>query len=394
MNYFQTLQEVKPDPILGIAAKHRQDPREEKVNLSIGVYKSEESEIAVLKSVHEAEKILWEQKNNKGYPPVDGEASFRQEIIKLLSQGDLEYFYSAHTVGATSALRLSGEIMNVMGIKNVYYSDLTWPNHPQLFKEAGLTPIPFEYYDQHSHKLKIDKIYHTLENASPKSAILFQMTCHNPTGRDPSEKEWKNIVQIIKDKKLFPVLDCAYQGFGEGMEEDLLPFNLLKEAVDQMIVCYSCAKNFGLYGERVGAFIAYDKSKITLDRIAQNIKKIARCDYSTPPIHGARIVKTILQSPDLRQLWLRELKEMRERVKNLRQLFLKALQARNLPQNYEFILEDKGLFSLLAFSLEQIIHLRDEFAIYLLENGRINIAGLCKKNIDYVADAFKKVLEK
>lgn len=394
MNYFQSLQEVKADPILGIAAKHRQDPRENKVNLSIGVYKTEESQVAILKCVHEAEKILWEEKNNKGYPPVDGEAGFREEIIKLLSPDDSEYFYTAHTVGATSALRLSGEIMKIMGIENLYYSDLTWPNHPHLYKEAGLNPVPFKYYDSHTHQLQIDEIYHTLETIPPKSAVLFQMTCHNPTGRDPSEKEWRRIIQIIKDKNLFPVLDCAYQGFGEGIEEDILPLNLLKEAVDQLIVCYSCAKNFGLYGERVGAFIAYDKSKKNLDRIAQNIKKIARSDYSTPPIHGARIVKTILQSTELKQLWVHELNEMRGRVKSLRQLFLKSLQAKNLPCNYEFILQDKGLFSLLEFSLEQIIYLRDEFAIYLLENGRINIAGLCKKNIDFVADAFKKVLEK
>lgn len=393
MNYYEVFKEVPSDPILGIAAKHRKDPNPDKINLSIGVYKSEEGEIAVLDAVHKAEKILWEQKNNKGYPPIDGDPGFKEEVLKLLTpQENHDYFYVAHTVGATSAVRLTGELMRTMGIKNVYYSDQTWPNHPHIYSAAGLNPVSFPYYDSNTHKLKINEICQSLQNAPSNSAVLFQMCCHNPTGRDPSIDEWKQIIQIIKEKGLFPILDCAYQGFGQGMEEDVMPFKLMMESVDQMFVCYSCAKNFGLYGERVGAFIAFDKSKKNLTFLDQNARKIIRCNYSTPPLHGARIVKTILKSNELSQLWRSELKEMRIRIKNLRQLFLKSLEEKKLGQDYKFIIKDEGLFSLLYLPVEKIIKLREESSIYLLENGRVNIAGLSQKNMEFVTTSIQKIL--
>ena len=219
------------------------------------------------------------------------------------------------------------------------------------------------------------------------------MCCHNPTGRDPSLEEWKQLIGIIKDKNLFPVIDCAYQGFGKGLEEDITPFKLLLDTVDQMFVCYSCAKNFGVYGERVGALIAYDKTKKNLDLLDQNARKLVRSNYSTPPLHGARIIKTILKSSELNNLWRNEVKEMRIRIKELRQLFLQSIESKKTGKNFNFVIEDDGLFSLLDFSKDQIIKLRDKYSIYMLENGRINIAGLSLKNIEHITTAFSEVLQ-
>ncbi len=392
-NYYQTFQPVTPDPILGLVSEFKKDNRKDKLNLTIGVYKSEASEIVVFNSVHQAEKILWEQKNNKGYPPIDGEAPFKEELLKIITLNpDPQHFYLAHTVGATSALRLAGELMKKMGIENVLFSDLTWPNHPHVFAAAGLKPIPFKYYNEQQHTLEIENIYSTLENAPAKSAVLFQVSCHNPTGRDPNFEQWQRITEVIKRKELFLVLDCAYQGFGDGLEEDMAPYQLFLQELDQVFLCYSCAKNFGLYGERVGAFIAYDKQKRSLENLGQNARKLIRSNYSTPPIHGARIVKTILQSSDLKQMWMNELKEMRFRLRHLRQLFSKSLHDHKVFQNSSYLIEDKGLFSLLELSTKQVVQLRKTFGIYLVENGRVNIAALNQQNIEHITLTLKKVL--
>ena len=393
MNYFQSFQEVKPDPILGLAAKYKKDPNPNKINLTIGVYKSEEAQIALFRSVHEAEKLIWDEKLNKGYPPIDGTAEFKEELIKLVApEQDAKHFYIAHTVGATSALRLSGELMKQMGIENIFFSDLTWPNHPHVFKNAGLKTFTFPYYNASSHELEIEAIYKALNDIPEKSAVLFQMSCHNPTGMDPNKEQWTQIIQIIKDKNIFPIIDCAYQGFGQGLQEDVLAFKLLMEQVDQAIVCYSCAKNFGLYGERVGALIAFDKSKKSLENLGQNARVTIRGNYSTPPIHGARIVKTILQSQELSQVWSEELTKMRLRVKELRQDFLKSLEQKNIPIDFKHIIKDQGLFSLLALPKDAILKLREEFGVYILDNGRINIAGLCQKNMEAVTSSIQKVI--
>ena len=393
MNYFQNFQEVKPDPILGLAAKFKKDPNPDKINLTIGVYKSEESQISLFKSVHEAESLLCKEKLNKGYPPIDGNPEFKKELLKLVAPGsDPKYFYVAHTVGSTSALRLSGELMKQMGIENIFFSDYTWPNHPHVFQAAGLKTSTFPYFNLENHSLNIDGICKAIENIPEKSAVLFQMSCHNPTGIDPSSEEWKKIIQIIKNKGILPVIDCAYQGFGQGIEEDVLPFKLLREQVDQAIVCYSCAKNFGLYGERVGALIAFDKSTQSLEYLGQNARVTIRGNYSTPPIHGARIVTTILQSKELYQTWKDELNQMRTRVKELRQQFLKSLQSQDLPYDFNYLIKDQGLFSMLNLSKEVVAKLREEFGIYILENGRVNIASLSSKNIEIVTGAIKKAV--
>lgn len=383
------------DAILGLSAKFLKDPHPHKINLSIGVYKNEESQIALFKSVDLAEQILLQEKQNKGYPPIDGEVSFKEEIVKLvLPEVSPNNLYVAHTVGSTSALRLAGELLYIMGIKQIYFSDLTWPNHPQIYQACKIKPITFPYYDKKNFRLDINSIYKTLNEIPPESAILLQLSCHNPTGRDPSTDEWKKIIQIIKERNIFPVIDCAYQGFGQGLQEDIAPLKLLMEQVDQFFLCYSCAKNFGLYGERVGAFIAFDKRGRNLEYLGQNARYAIRANYSTPPIHGGRIVKTILQSTELKQIWMDELKEIRRRIQDLRRQFLASLESKNLPYNFKFIIQDQGLFSLLNFPTDCIKQLREEFGIYILDNGRTNIAGLSKSNMEYITTSIQKVLSK
>ncbi len=393
MSYLHAFQEVPPDPILGLAATYKKDPNPNKINLAIGEYRTEEGSISLLKCVYEAEKLLLQEKQNKGYPPIDGEASFKEELLRLVAPFQpAKSFYVAHTVGSTSALRLAGDLLKQMGFQKILMSEPTWPNHPHLFRSSHLEIGTFSYYDSDKNELRMDKICSSLEAASPHTAVLLQLCCHNPTGRDPNLEQWAKIITIIKKKKLFPVIDCAYQGFGQGFNEDILPLQLILEELDEAFLCYSCAKNLGLYGERVGAFIAFDKSQKNIENLGANARVTIRGNYSTPPIHGARIVKTILQSSELRQIWMDELTEMRHRIKELRQLFLKNIEKRNLPQNFKYLIEDQGLFSLLNIAKEDVLKLRAGSGVYLLDNGRINIAGLSQKNMEYVCSSIQQVL--
>lgn len=392
MHYFQAFQPVTPDPILGLVPIYQKDPNPNKINLTIGVYQTDQSEITLFKSVYEAEKILLGQKLNKGYAPMDGDPAVRTEILKLTAPNNsADHFYVAHTAGSTSAIRLGGDLLKIMGIENIYIGEPTWPNHQHVFRCSGLKTFSMPYYNYQTHQIEFDQICQALEKIPPKSAALFQMACHNPTGCDPSIQQWKKIIDIVKSKNIFPIIDFAYHGFGQGLDEDILPFQLFIDNVDEVFLCYSFAKNFGLYGERAGGFIAFDRSKKNISLVGDHSKKVIRSFYSSPPIQGGRIIKTVLQSAELKKMWQQELDEMRMRLKSLRELFVKALEKEDFPVNFQFLLRDQGLFSLMGLNENQVLKLRNQSGVYLLDNSRINIAALRPSNMEYVAQSLRKV---
>lgn len=393
MDYYSHLEEKPRDPILGLSVLFAEDKRNQKVNLGVGAYKTEDGKVALFKSVHEAEKILWDEKRSKSYPPIDGDKTFRANVLQLiLGEKDPEGFYSAQTVGCTGALRTSAEIFIAMGIKTIYLPDFTWQNHYLLYSLAGLKTEKYPYFDVEAGEINVQRIVEVLRSAPENSAVLFQVSCHNPVGRDPTQDEWHQIVNVIQEKNLFPILDSAYQGFGDGIVEDMFAVELFRQKFDQFFLCYSFAKNFGLYGERLGAFIAFDRHQKSLELLSGNVKHFIRGMYSVPAIHGARIFNTIMQSDELKNLWIDEINSMRDRLKEIRKKFVHILEQAGLERNYNYILQDKGLFSLMGLSENQVVKLRDDYGIYMVKNGRINIAALSDANMGYVAESIHKVL--
>ncbi|MCH9634076.1 MAG: Aspartate aminotransferase [Chlamydiae bacterium] len=378
---------------MGLTVLFHEDTRPNKVNLGIGAYKSEDGEVVLFQSVHEAERYLWEEKRSKSYLPIDGDIVFKEEILKLIyGQYDPKTHFCAHTAGCTAALKVSGNILTSMGIQTIYLPDLTWQNHYLLYSMSGLKTETYPYFDLEKKTLRLTEILEVLKNAPENSAVLMQVGCHNPVGRDPNEEEWEAITNLIAEKNLFPILDCAYQGFGDGFTEDAYPIRLYSSKFSQYFLCYSFSKNFGLYGERVGAFFGIDKTGQFIDKLRDNTKHFIRGAYSSPGIHGSRIIKTILQSSELKASWEEELSEMQKRLRSLRCHFVEKLKASGISRNYDYIQKDKGLFSLMGLSKEQVIKLRENFGVYIVENSRINIAALSMANLDYVVDAIKQIL--
>lgn len=392
---FKTLDLLPADPILGLSVLFQKDPRAQKVNLGIGAYKSEDGKVTLFESVYQAERMLWEEKRSKGYAPIDGDQTYQQEVLKLIfgQKVDLKTHYAAQTVGCTAALRVSGQLLKTLGYETIFIPEQTWQNHFLIYQSSGLKTEKYPYYDTQTCTLKIDELIKTLENAPENSAVLLQVSCHNPVGRDPTQEQWKKIAEVIENKNLFVVLDSAYQGFGQGLEEDMYPVKLFEEKLERFFLCYSFSKNFGLYGERTGALIAFDSSGQYLEQVASHIRRSIRSFYSSPAIHGARIVKAILQSEDLKSIWESELYDMQKRLKFLRKEFVSILKSHQITRDYNYIIEDQGLFSLMGLSEQQVDELKDQFGIYMVRNGRINIAGLSSKNMDYVASSIKAVLK-
>ena len=392
MPHFDQLKQYPPDAIFGLAATYKKDPNPDKINLGIGVYKSEESKILLLNCVHEAEKLIVDQKLNKGYFPIEGDTSYAQEVIKLVFDQEFHpYLHGAQTIGCTGALRISGELLKLMGKKQIYIPNYTWGNHTLVYKRAGLNVESYPYYNMEELKVEIDKVCEALEKAPNDSAVLFQVSCQNPAGRDLSLEEWERVADIILKKDLFLILDSAYHGFGDGLIEDMQPVQFLMKKLNQFFLCYSFSKNFGVYGERAGAIVTYDKSKNYLEKLSSNIKICARGAYSNPPLHGSRIIKTVLGSKELNTMWQEELSSMRKRIKDLRKHFVIALDKAKTGRDFSYINIDRGLFSLMGFTLEQIHTLREKYGIYIIDNSRLNIAALTLKRLDYVVNAIKSV---
>jgi aspartate/tyrosine/aromatic aminotransferase len=392
MAFFDNVEMADPDPILSLNSMFADDTRSEKINLGVGAYKTAELKPLVFAAVKKAEARLASGNQYKEYLPIDGDKEFLACALELvfgkgapiLEEGRV---FAAQALGGTGALRVGAEFLKKEVSDKVFLSDPSWANHKPLFTRAGHKVDFYPYLDRKKYALSFKKMCDEIKNMEKGNTILLHGCCHNPTGIDPSLEQWKELSVLIKEQGLVPFFDLAYQGFGEGVEEDVKALRTFVDDGHELLVAYSFSKNFGLYGERVGALFVVTSSDKVAERVGSKIKTLIRTNYSNPPCHGARIIKTILKSDELTQEWKRELNNMRERVVEMRKCLASELIAKSSAQDFSFMNRQKGIFSFSGLDKDQVEALKVEFGIYMPANGRINVAGLSSQNLEYLVDA-------
>ena len=394
---FGRLSALPADPILGLLAKYREDSNPKKIDLGVGVYKNESGHTAVLKCVKAAEKHRLDTEDTKVYIGPTGSALFNEEMAKLVfGHHKVLLENRARTVstpGGTGALRVAAEFINSCKAgATIWVSNPTWANHTGVFQAAGLNVKTYPYYDYENKTLDFDGMLAALKEVKADDTVLLHACCHNPSGMDLSNEQWQQIVAVAKDIGFLPLIDMAYQGFGEGLDEDAYGLRLMADSVKEMIVCSSCSKNFGLYRERIGACSIIGESSHSVDIANSVLLSVVRCIYSMPPAHGAALVETILHSDELRAQWHSELQEMRDRINGNRQLLVDKLIENGVTRDFSFIPRQKGMFSFLGITPEQVQQLQDEYSIYMVDSSRMSIAGIANRNVDYLAQSIAKVL--
>ncbi len=390
---FEKIVAAPADPILGLGELFLSDPRPHKINLGIGVYKDENGQIPLLDSVKKTEHYLLENVPNKNYLSIEGIAEYATgtQVLLFGTNSDIiknSRARTAQTPGGTGALRVAADFLaKQTSVRTVWISNPTWPNHFNTFKAAGLETKQYRYYNAAEHTLDFDAMLADLEHAKTGDVILFHGCCHNPTGIDPTIEQWRILADMAAERGWLPFFDFAYQGFASGLEEDAQGLRIFAEKNQEIIIASSYSKNFGLYGERVGACTLVAADSRTADAVFSQLKASIRANYSNPPIHGGAIVATILGNVTLRSIWEEELTVMRQRIHRMRQLFVSTLQDKNAKHDYSFIARQNGMFSFSGLTKDQILRLRDEYAIYAVESGRINVAGMTLDNMAYLCEA-------
>ena len=386
------------DPILGLNEAFNADSRTTKVNLGVGVYFDDNGKIPLLNAVKVAEKARLEAMPSRGYQPIDGLAAYNQAVqvmlfgkdSPLLAEGKV---VTAQALGGTGALKVGADYLKrLLPGATVYISDPSWENHRAIFETAGFPVDSYPYYDAATRGVNFAAMKSCLNNLQAGSIIVLHACCHNPTGADLSEAQWREIIEVIQARGLVPFIDMAYQGFADGIAEDALALNLFVASGLQFFVSTSYSKSFSLYGERVGALSVITASKDESARVLSQIKRMIRSNYSNPPTHGGAVVAAVLGSPELRQMWEAELVVMRERIKTMRSSLVEKLKAKGVAQDFSFVIKQRGMFSYTGLSAEQVARMQNEFGVYAVNTGRICVAALNTKNIDYVADAVAAVL--
>lgn len=392
---FEHLRPAPPDPILGLNEAFRNDPNPNKINLSVGVYKDSAGKTPILLSVKDAERQLWETEPDKSYLPIDGSAAFGEAVRNLMLGPALAARPAAtsQTPGGTAALRVAAEFLaREAGVGRIWCSNPTWANHPAVFQAGGLEVATYPYLNEDKTGLDFAAMCEVLDQIPAGEAICLHACCHNPTGVDPSAEQWREIARILQARQVLPLVDCAYQGFGRGLEADVEGLRILAEQHQELLIASSYSKNFGLYGERTGALTLLAGSREAAAAAQSQIKRTIRANYSNPPRHGGAIVTTILNSPQLTGLWHQELTEMGQRIRATRQLLVDALAAAGSPQDFSFISQQLGMFSNSRLTPLQVDRLRQEESIYIVGSGRINVAGITAGNVRQLAEAIVKVI--
>ena len=395
---FSAVEMAPRDPILGLNEAFNADSRTTKVNLGVGVYFDDNGKIPLLNAVKVAEKARLEAMPSRGYQPIDGFAAYNQAVqvmlfgkeSPLLAEGKV---VTAQALGGTGALKVGADYLKrLLPGATVYISDPSWENHRAIFENAGFTVDSYPYYDAATRGVDFSAMKSCLNTLPSGSIIVLHACCHNPTGADLSEAQWREIIEVIQARGLVPFIDMAYQGFADGIAEDALALNLFVASGLQFFVSTSYSKSFSLYGERVGALSVVTASKDESARVLSQIKRVIRSNYSNPPTHGGAIVAAVLASPELRQMWEAELVVMRERIKTMRSSLADKLKAKGVAQDFSFVIKQRGMFSYTGLSAEQVARMQSEFGVYAVNTGRVCIAALNTKNIDYVTGAIAAVL--
>jgi len=394
----ESLEQLPPDAIIGIMALFREDGAPGKVDLSVGVYQDEAGKTPVLECVRRAEQQILEGQSSKTYVGIAGNPGFNEVIEKQLFGSDHPALRAGRVAtvqapGGSGGLSVAGHLIHrAMPDARVWLSDPSWPNHLPLLRLAGLELEQYPYYDYQNHVIDFDAMVGAFQDLGPGDLVLIHGCCHNPCGADLSPDQWQTLAELFERRGIVPFVDIAYQGLSQGLEEDAYGVRLMAERLPEVVVVASCSKNLGLYRERVGAISVVAKNAERAKAAHSNLSNVARGIYSMPPDHGAAIAARVLQDEALWSLWMAELGEMRDRLNGLRLLLVDKLKERNCPQDFSFIAQERGMFSFLGISKEQVVRLREEFHVYMVESSRINVAGINRSNVDYVADSIVTVL--
>ncbi|MBC3210057.1 aspartate/tyrosine/aromatic aminotransferase [Pseudomonas sp. SWRI111] len=398
MSLFSAVEMAPRDPILGLNEAFNADTRTTKVNLGVGVYCNEEGRIPLLRAVIEAEAIRVAQHASRGYLPIDGIAAYDQAVQKLLFGNDSPLIsagrvITTQAVGGTGALKIGADFLKqLLPDAVVAISDPSWENHRALFETAGFPVQNYRYYDAATHDVNRAGMLDDLNALPNGSVVVLHACCHNPTGVDLTPADWNKVLEVVKTKGHVPFLDMAYQGFGDGIDEDAAAVRLFAESGLTFFVSSSFSKSFSLYGERVGALSIISESKEESARVLSQVKRVIRTNYSNPPTHGASIVAAVLNSPELRAQWEAELAEMRLRIRGMRTQMVDLLAEKAPGRDFSFVGRQRGMFSYSGLTTEQVHRLRNEFGIYALDTGRICVAALNQSNIKAVTDAIVQVI--
>ncbi|KPL97473.1 amino acid aminotransferase [Vibrio splendidus] len=391
---FSHLPKPTLDPILSLSVAYRGDPRTDKVDLGIGVYKNDQGETPIMKAVSMAQDIVVDTQKTKAYVGLAGCEEFNQSMVDLLLKGTsaMDRVAAIQTPGASGALRMLGDLMKVsQPDTTVWISNPSYVNHKPVMEAAGLKVRYYNYFSPETKQVDTAKMLDDLSKAGPSDVVLLHGCCHNPTGADINFEAWQEITKLSQKNGFLPFVDIAYQGFGDGLEEDARGLQHMANNVEEMLITTSCSKNFGLYRERTGAAIVIGKNSEHVGNAKGKLLTLARSTYTMPPDHGAALVKTILQNQELTSIWKQELSEMQQRLLNLRQSLCDELRNTYNTSHFDFIESHKGMFSVLGFKETQMNQLREEYGVYGVGDGRINIAGLSESHIPYVAKAIANV---
>ncbi len=378
------------DPILSLSVAFRNDPRPQKVDLGIGVYKNSLGETPIMRAVALAQDKVVASQKTKSYVGLAGCEEFNQSMMQLVlgSTLDTERTIAIQTPGASGALRMLGDLMRVaQPDTTVWITDPSYVNHKPVMEAAGLKVRYYRYFSRETKMVDTEQMLADLAQAGTKDVVLLHGCCHNPTGADIDFSAWLAITELAQKNGFIPFVDIAYQGFGDGLEQDAQGLRYMAERMEEMLITTSCSKNFGLYRERTGAAIVIGKNQQEVTNARGKMLTLARSTYTMPPDHGAALVKTVLRDEQLTAIWKQELSEMQQRLLTLRKNLCNELRNQHNTRQLDFIESHRGMFTVLGFSAEQMGRLREEFAIYGVADGRINIAGLTEKDIPYVANA-------
>lgn len=386
------------DPILGVTEAFVADTNPKKVNLGVGVYYDDNGKVPVLECVKRAEAERSKSGAPKSYLPIDGLAAYDKAVRELVFGAASPALkenrvVTVQAIGGTGGLKIGADFLRVISPKaTVWISEPSWENHRQLFEGAGFTVQAYPYYSAKTHGLDFDGMLGALSRMPAGSIVVLHSCCHNPTGVDLTQAQWRQVLEVVQSRALVPFLDLAYQGFADGIDADAYAPRLFAEAMSPVLLSTSFSKSVSLYGERVGAAHVVAGSAEEATRVLSQLKRVVRANYSNPPTTGADIVARILTTPDLRAQWDGEVGGMRERIKAMRKALVEGVQGRVPGFDFSFVMQQRGMFSYSGLTREQVLRLRSEFSIYTIETGRICVAALTSKNIDYVAEAIAKVI--
>ena len=387
---FNSLQQQPADKILALMQVYKEDPRENKIDLGVGVYKDASGQTPIMQSIKRAEHMLWETQDTKSYVGLTGTPEFSQTMIDLVlgNKFDKNLTASAATPGGTGAVRQAFELGKMANPNlRVFVSDPTWPNHLSILKYLGIPVEPYRYFDAKTRAVDFSSMMTDLENAKEGDLILLHGCCHNPTGANLKAPEWDAVIELLLKSGATPMIDIAYQGFGDGLEEDASGVRKLVNSVPETIIAASCSKNFGIYRERTGLLIVVSHDKDARDLNQSTLAFLNRQNFSFPPDHGARLVTMVLSDEELKRSWMEELEAVRTSMLSLRTQLATELEKLSGSNRFGFLADHRGMFSRLGASPEQVNELRENHAVYMVGDSRLNIAGLNSKTVPVLAKA-------